>query len=238
MDTLADICTFCCEAIGGTESNLFYDLGISEEGSRDYILDETEHFVVFPCIGALTPDYVLLVSKRHVLSAGWLDHEEAEDLRALTARWVQRLSAGGDNVVLFEHGSFDFRDKGGACYDHAHVHLIATTAEPQAFVNAVAEDVVLQPCDEWLQAASVSVEQQERSYLAMSAIGQDYIGNSRQAKSQFFRRHVARWLGAEPGGWDWLVYPEVERVRGMIERWSTVVLRARGLGLEGGQPLY
>ncbi|MGK8558261.1 hypothetical protein [Nocardia gipuzkoensis] len=220
MNTLRDICTFCCEVSGGGQSNLFYDLGILAECSRDYILDETAHFVVFPCIGALVPDYVLIVSKRHVLSAGWFNAEEIADLRQLLDRWTGRLGAAGNSVVLFEHGSYDFRDKGGACYDHAHIHLIATDARPEAFVRLVAEDVVLHPCDDWIAAAVTSVQQDERSYLAMSTGGQSYIGNSRQARSQFFRRHLAEWLGAEAGSWDWLVYPEVERVREMIERYG------------------
>ena len=38
-----------------------------------------------------------------------------------------------------------------------------------------------------------------------------------RAPSQFFRRHLANWLGVEKGSWDWLVYPEVGRVRKMIE---------------------
>ncbi len=220
MTTLEDICTFCCEVSGGTESNLFYDLGIADEGTRAYILDETEHFVVFPCIGALVPDYVLVVSKRHVLSAGWFDSAEQAELRQLLTRWAGRLHRKGDNVVLFEHGSYDFRDKGGACYDHAHIHLIATAAQPEAFVKLVAEDVVLQPCNDWIDTAASSVRGEERSYLAVSTAAQSYIGNSRQARSQFFRRHLAEWLGAESGSWDWLVYPEVERVRGMIERYG------------------
>ncbi|WP_063041756.1 hypothetical protein [Nocardia pseudovaccinii] len=215
MSALADICTFCCEVSGGTSSNLFYDLGISQEGSRDYILDETAHFVVFPCIGALVPEYVLIVSKRHTLSAGWFNGEERTDLQQLTERWTGRL---GGNVVLFEHGSYDFRDKGGACYDHAHIHLISTDAQPESFVRSVAEDVALHSCDDWLGAAVDSVQREERSYLAMSIDGCDYIGNSRQARSQFFRQHLAAWLGAEPGGWDWLVYPEIGRVQGMIGR--------------------
>ncbi|WP_433683363.1 hypothetical protein [Nocardia sp. CA-119907] len=218
MSALADICTFCCEVSGGTSSNLFYDLGISPEDSRDYILDETPHFVIFPCIGALVPDYVLIVSKRHTLSAGWFNDEEQADLRQLIDRWTGRLGSAGNSVVLFEHGSYDFRDKGGACYDHAHIHLIAADAQPEAFVKSVAEDVVLHRCDDWLSAAVDSVQRQERSYLAMRTDGHDYIGNSRQARSQFFRRHLAAWLGAEPGGWDWLVYPEIERVQGMIKR--------------------
>lgn len=195
-------------------------MGVVSAGSRDYIVDESEHFVVLPCIGALVSDYFLIVSKRHLLSAGWLNPEEVEDLHNIIERWVYRLGTAGDHVVVFEHGSYDFRDKGGACYDHAHIHVLATGADPQVFVNLVAEDVILEECSDWISAAIRSVQSSERSYLAMGAGERCYIGNSRSAKSQFFRRHLAKWLGVEDGGWDWLVFPELERVTSMIERFG------------------
>lgn len=51
----ADICTFCSEVKGDEDLNLFLELGISRP---EYILHETEHWVVFPCIGALAKWYV------------------------------------------------------------------------------------------------------------------------------------------------------------------------------------
>src|SRR5699024_5825012 len=63
---LGEICTFCCEVEGGDDSNLFYDLGLAHTRA-DYVLLESEHFVVMPCIGALTDWYLIIVSKRHTL---------------------------------------------------------------------------------------------------------------------------------------------------------------------------
>jgi diadenosine tetraphosphate (Ap4A) HIT family hydrolase len=138
---LEEICTFCAEARCEAGPNLFLEIGSGQVASS-YILDETPHFVVMPCIGALVDNYVLVVSKRHLLSVGWVNEEEAEDLRRIVADWSERLKGTG-NVTLFEHGSFDFRDKGGACYDHAHVHLLSTSADPAEFIERASKDVTL-----------------------------------------------------------------------------------------------
>lgn len=214
---LQDICTFCAEVGTAPGANLFYEIGISEPGSRDFVLEETPSFVVVPCIGALVDTYVLVISKRHVLSTGWLSDAERTELRQVLTRWSGRISDRGASPVIFEHGSYNFRDKGGACYDHCHVHVIGTDRSPSTFVAQVSDDVPLTPSNDWLNSALSAIEEGKHSYLAVSFEDGDYIGNSAKAPSQFFRRHLARWLDADKGGWDWLVFPEKERVRDMID---------------------
>ncbi|WP_285732710.1 HIT domain-containing protein [Nocardiopsis sp. ATB16-24] len=214
-DTLREICTFCCEVEGGDDSNLFYDLGLAHDRS-DYVLHETDHFVVIPCIGALTDWYLLIVSKRHTLSVGWLDDAERADLRTLIPQ-VTDLVRGhsGLNSLVFEHGSFDFRDKGGACYDHTHIHVVATDRDPHAFLDQIPAPVTMHPCSDWIDAARHLVEDRQRSYLALGTPGQDWIGTATGAPSQFFRRCLASWMGAEEGEWDWLTFPQADRVQRM-----------------------
>lgn len=78
--TYEDICTFCLESKGG--DNVFIDLGVTE-GPHDHVLFESDHFIVVPCVGALTDWYVLIVPKRHTLSTGWMTSAEHQDLRVL-----------------------------------------------------------------------------------------------------------------------------------------------------------
>ncbi|WP_435107201.1 HIT family protein [Nocardiopsis synnemataformans] len=214
-DTLSEICTFCCEVEGGDDSNLFYDLGLARARS-DYVVHESDHFAVMPCIGALTDWYLLIVSKRHTLSVGWLDDAERADLRALIPQvtdLVRRRSGLGS--LVFEHGSLDFRDKGGACYDHTHIHVVATDRAPQAFLDQIPAPVTMRPCPDWIGAARHLVEDRQRSYLALGTPGQDWIGTATGAPSQFFRRCLASWMGAEEGEWDWLTFPQTDRVHRM-----------------------
>ena len=212
--TYEEICTFCNEVAG--RDNLFYDLGVAADRAG-YVLLETENFLVVPCLGALTDWYVLVVPRRHVLSAGWLDPAERAELRVLLGDVTGRLAGvSGQDVVLFEHGSFSFRDKGGACHDHAHIHVVATADPVSDFVALVSTHVDLHPCDNWIEAAARLVNENQRSYLALQSEAGAMIATAGKAPSAFFRKALAQWLAVDPGEHDWLVYPQVERLRRMI----------------------
>lgn len=211
----ADICTFCSEIAG--EASPLLDLGIAQSRA-DYILWESDYFVAVPCLGPLTDWYVLLVAKRHTLSSGWMGDIERIDLHnaiETVSRLLQRRAKA--EVTVFEHGSFDFRNKGGACQDHAHIHLVATNRDIEELLAIVRRDVNLTPVEDWLTAAAVAVQTERASYLAISTVSQSYIAGATGAPSQFFRRSLCEWLGVEQGGWDWLAYPNETRLRRMIE---------------------
>lgn len=215
-ETYEDICTFCKEVTGEAVQNLFYDHGLATDRAG-YVLYETDHHVVFPCIGALTDFYVLVVSRRHALSVGWLEPDEQDDLRQVLDHLRRHLTkVTGLSVMVFEHGSYNFRDKGGACYDHAHVHVVATDRPSDTFVDAVPEPVTLAECDDWLDTATDLIRGQQRSYVALDDGHRHLVGEATGAPSQFFRRCLASWLGAEAGEWDWLTFPQLDRVAHML----------------------
>lgn len=213
--THEDICTFCDEVNGSVTR--FHELGLVERPGA-HVLLRTEHFAVVPCVGALTDWYVLIVPRRHVLSSGWLTAPERAELRALLDEMTRRLTARtGQGVVVFEHGSHSFRDKGGACHDHCHVHMVATGQDVGEFVRSVSGTVRLEPCGDWIEDAAHRVRTTGRSYLAIETREGGLIATATGAPSAFFRKALVRWLGAEPGEDDWLVYPHTERLRAMIE---------------------
>lgn len=214
QQTYQDICTFCGEVSG--QSSPLVDLGVAADPS-EYILAESAHFVAVPCIGPLTDWYVLVVSRRHTLSSAWFTEEERRDLRTFLAEVRARLlKASGHPVVTFEHGSYDFRNRGGSCQDHAHVHLVATGRPIAELHDIVNQHVVLEQVDDWTEAAREMVQSRQRSYLAVSSDVGDYISTAEGAPSQFFRRSLTSWLEVESDTWDWLVFPHVERLRRMI----------------------
>ncbi|MEU6997289.1 HIT domain protein [Nonomuraea sp. NPDC046570] len=213
--TYEEICTFCNEISGA--ANSFYDLGVATSPD-DYLLHQSANFVVVPCVGALTDWYVLIVPRRHVLSTGWLGEEERAELRTLCDDVAKRIAERtGHEIVLFEHGSFSFRDKGGSCHDHAHVHLVATEKPVREFIEDVSAAVRLAPCDDWIESAAEIVGKSGRSYLAIQSSAGSMIAPAHNAPSAFFRKALVSWLKADEGEHDWLVYPQTERLRGMIE---------------------
>ncbi|MFD5478817.1 HIT domain-containing protein [Streptomyces hawaiiensis] len=213
--TFEDICTFCNE-VSGTDSP-FYDLGIAETPD-DYVLYSSENFIVVPCIGPLTDWYVLIVPRRHTLSAGWLGEKERAELRTVSQEVMKRLKErSGRDVVLFEHGSFNFRDKGGSCHDHCHIHVVATEKPIQEFIAEVSGSVELEPCEDWIETAATMVRESSRSYLSLESADGAMIAKATGAPSAFFRKALVHWLDGEPGEHDWLVYPRTDRLRMMIK---------------------
>ncbi len=214
--TYEEICAFCSEISGETTQNAFYDHALVRS-RNDYILHETEHFIAVPAIGALTDWYVFVVPTRHVLSTGWLPDLERTELREVLCHVKQRMEKiSGASVLAFEHGSLNFRNKSGACYDHAHVHLVATNQDTEGFVDHVPVSVTMRECDDWIETTRSLIQDQQRSYLALDDGVRQMVGESAKAPAQFFRRCLADWLGVPEGEWDFAASPQLDRVRAML----------------------
>ncbi|WP_231493884.1 hypothetical protein [Nocardiopsis sp. CNT312] len=71
------------------------------------------------------------------------------------------------------------------------------------------------PEHDWIDAAHHLVHDRHRSYLALGTPEHDWIGTATGAPSQFFRRCLASWIGAEEGAWDWLTFLQTDRVHRM-----------------------
>lgn len=228
--TLQDTCVFCA-VNGGRLHPSIANLGLPADRDK-YVLSETDSFMVVPCLGALTDWYVLVSPRRHVLSAGKLTHGERAELRVAlerVRRWLHRHSRR--QVLIFEHGAYDFRDQGGSSFDHSHIHVAATNRPVDGLLEAASGEVVLRPCDDWLRAAAELLEHGKCSYFALELPGQHYIGRATGAPSHYFRRCLVRWLGAADEEWDFLRYPHVSRVLKMIDRSAAHPLQ---LGEQGG----
>jgi diadenosine tetraphosphate (Ap4A) HIT family hydrolase len=221
MDDFEEICAFCAEATREPEFNAFQSLNITAAGDYSYILDENKTFVVIPCIGALTSEYVLLVPKRHVLSVGWLNDDEILDMFALLETWLDRISRNAGGVLLLEHGSLSFRNKGGSCYDHAHLHLVGTPSAPETILEPLQKHVDMKKTSNWTSAAKDAILREHRSYVVVSDGSDAWIGDAASAPSQFFRKALVDALNLEDGSWDWLMYPNRKTVQSMIDRYGT-----------------
>ncbi|WP_143086286.1 HIT family protein [Amycolatopsis saalfeldensis] len=213
-DDHSKICTFCDELAGN--SSAFVDRGLAT-GRTDYVLWENDDFAIVPCLGALADWYVLLLPKRHLLSFAYLSPQERANARTAIKEATRKLrTVSGDNVVVFEHGSFDFRNRGGSCQDHAHLHLVATPRPSAGLVDLVEGLVKFASTEDWLEDAANLVHDRRTSYLALDDGQGALIAEATGAPSQFFRRAMCTWLGADSGDWDWLVFPQEERLARML----------------------
>jgi diadenosine tetraphosphate (Ap4A) HIT family hydrolase len=206
------ICISCAEMRGARESNLLWDL-LGQEIGLSYLLYESENFVVIPGAGAIVPGYSLIIPREHILSMGFLpsalDNEFVHVLGGVVA-WLQ--AEFGLEAHVFEHGAKSFREKGGACADHAHTQ-VAPLGPTNCFVNRLQGDFATQRTDSYLDSAREIVAMGEGDpYLyTHSASHAGAIATATGAKGQYFRRLMAAHVG-RPDEWDGPIFPHIEHI--------------------------
>jgi diadenosine tetraphosphate (Ap4A) HIT family hydrolase len=198
------LCSICAEVMKRTTNNLFHDL-LGPNVGTSYILDESEHFIVMPSVGALVPGYILIVPKVHFFSfvqipATW--HREAS---SLLSSWTARLEAAyGVRPFVFEHGMASALDRAGSCCDHAHLHVVPAPEQVDLFrfFQGQFEPHPVSSLETWLETADAG-----RPYLILQGRNREVlVTEADRVVGQLFRRELARQL--ELGDtWDWVVFP-------------------------------
>jgi diadenosine tetraphosphate (Ap4A) HIT family hydrolase len=214
-DDYRSICSFCAEISGRPEHNLLIEL-MPESPTEDFILYETPRFTVVPGAGAVNDGYVFIIPKEHVLSFGYLDEAHDEEL----ARLLDTLSGHlektfGRPIIAFEHGAESFRNRGGSCTDHAHMHVMPI--DPQIdLVGPLSEEFEVRQATELLPAIRDQVQERRQPYLWLRTTdGLMWICDAPHALAQHIRRIIVDRLG-RPGEWDWAVFSGVEHMRATV----------------------
>ena len=213
----ADICSFCAEIGRRRAHNLLLEL-MPDLDPADFLLWETDEFVVVPGVGAVCDGYVVMSPKAHVLSFGHLHDgldRQFDGLFHEVTGWLE--SRYGWPVMAFEHGAESFRNRGGSCTDHAHLHMFP--ADPVLdVVDVIRSDFGLRRVNRFLPAVREQVQQRHRPYLWLRGTGDDmWLCDAPKALSQYLRRVIVGQLG-RPDEWDWAVFPGTDHMRRTMRR--------------------
>jgi diadenosine tetraphosphate (Ap4A) HIT family hydrolase len=147
------------------------------------VLASDEDFFLMPDLAPLSDGHLLLVTARHYACAGAFDPR----LWARARRWRDRVARlyreayGTDGLLLFEHGP-GTEQGGGACIDHAHWHLLPTSAG----LRAVVEEHGL-PASPASPAMLRAYYRARRSYVMVEEDGHGTVHPSDGAPTQFLR---------------------------------------------------
>lgn len=217
-----DICISCAEIRGARESHLLWDL-LGEEIGMSYLLHQSTNFVVIPGAGAIDPGYALIIPRAHILSMGFLDpalDAEFTDLLGGTGEWLR--AEFGEEAHVFEHGAKNFREKGGACADHAHTQ-VAPIGVTDLFVTQLRSDFDTRTGGSYLDAAreTVALGQGDPYLYTHSGSHGGAIAVATGAKSQYFRRLMAARVG-RPDEWDGPLFPGIGNMRLTLEAGQTL----------------
>ena len=218
------VCAFCAEIAGSSDHNLFHDL-LGPAIGDDYLLAQTDEFVVMPSIGALTPGYCLVLPRRHVPSFGHLPAELDGELDTLLATVRAGLSTElGMRVVMYEHGSMSTDRPAGSCADHAHLHVVAVPSDVDLRTPFESEFEVRALAGLGQLRGQVD---RDTPYLFLDdGDGVRLATDAPTVRSQYFRRELATQLG-RPDAWDWVVFPEPALVAATILRYPATVAGRR-----------
>jgi hypothetical protein len=149
-----------------------------------------------------------------VLSVGFLRAELDDELLAVLGgvqRWC--WDKYGLEPHVFEHGAKSFREKGGACADHAHVQ-VAPVGVSNLFVSALTTQFTTADATGYPGCARDLIRDGDGSpYLyTYSETGGAAIALANGARSQFFRRLLAEQAG-RPDEWDGPMFPHLDNIR-------------------------
>jgi diadenosine tetraphosphate (Ap4A) HIT family hydrolase len=204
-------CPFCLEMQDYTLSPL----------KQNRIIFETEHFVVFPTLGCLVVNYLLIVPKKHYLSMCYIDSSIKEEFIGLVDKFRNLFRKEyGFWPLVFEHGaSIHDTNKGGCCVFHAHTHIVPHKLSTSVNMVEVLELTRISKYDDFFDMAYdvpylFFVNNDNEIYLRTST-------NS-VVPSQIIRKWIAKDLNIADE-WDWRQYPFDKNMITTIEKMKTLI---------------
>lgn len=182
-------CQFC------EEFQLGYSPLLTPPRSR--AVYEDSDFIAVVAIGSFVPGYLLLLPKIHFQSFADLPDHLLSKASRITWELRNKLSLSFGSTVVMEHGSSG-EQSGGACLDHAHLHIVA----------ADVKQLDLDDAGVWCRSQDLTTIGAHRGspYLLFGALDEEILICARPSvRSQYLRRKLAVSIG-KPDLWDWAAY--------------------------------
>jgi diadenosine tetraphosphate (Ap4A) HIT family hydrolase len=224
----SESCTICAELERRADSHLATLL------RKDRVLSavalSSEHFLVIPSIGPLTPGHSLVVTRDHVSSILLTcrgPHASAELRLVLSELLAKFRPFFGDSFLIFEHGSTRF-DSCLCSTTHAHLHVVPLSKE---IISSVALSLpVSTPVTNLEHAREVAATFGDFIFLKPLTLDeQDSPGQVIDARgmiSQFLRRRIATALGQRD--WNWREAPRPKILKQTIHQGFRVITHETG----------
>ena len=102
----------------------------SPSNPEDEIIDESENFYAKAALGHFVFGYTLIISKDHLFSFANLPEHLFPELETFRDNVLEKLHNICQHPInIMEHGAISRCQRGGACIDHAHLHLMPLAAD-------------------------------------------------------------------------------------------------------------
>jgi diadenosine tetraphosphate (Ap4A) HIT family hydrolase len=200
-------CDFCQE-FQGYETWLDQAL-LRRAGLTDRILLRKNGVVSLVGVGPITSGYVLILPEAHYYSIGAVSEDILAEITSQKQQIVDLLQREFGSAICFEHGAISSTERGGACVDHAHLHVIPGCENFRKYVDADFDGKIINNLSELKRFV---VAQYPYLYLEDTDGSKHVYALPIQVPSQYFRQVWAKAVG-QPDAWDWALFPNYELMR-------------------------
>lgn len=167
---------------------------------EDEIIDESENFYAKAALGHFVFGYTLIISKDHLLSFANLPEHLFAELEAFRDSVLEKLHTICQHPInIMEHGAISRCRRGGACIDHAHLHLMPLAADLYPLLSKKFSFDELGSIRELRRFKDAQIPY---LYYQREGFRGHGVQLSQEVPSQLLRRIACQAMG-QPELWDW-----------------------------------
>jgi ATP adenylyltransferase len=206
-------CCLCAQIQGLPDYDLLHRLLGGQRYERRIVL-ESAAAAVIPSLGPLAPGHLLICPKDHHRSLAAAPADTAASIRTLADRASELLADVYDAPPhRFEHGDATAGHDISCSVEHAHLHLLPTSADPWARLRDELDWQVV------ARAQSLGDLTVGREYLYYERPdGSAYLHVAAESvPSQLLRLRFAEAIG-DTASWNWRTSPRAERANACFRR--------------------
>lgn len=191
---------------------------------EDEVIDESENFYAKAALGHFVFGYTLIIPKEHFLSFAYLPEHLFPELETFRDSVLDKLhNICQHPITTMEHGAVNRCQRGGACIDHAHQHLMPLAADLYPLLR---EKFVFDELGCASELRRFKDEQISYLYYQREGLRSHAVQLSQDVPSQTLRRMACQALG-EPELWDWRVKPLREPLQRFTSEYKRLAIAAR-----------
>lgn len=171
---------------------------------EDEVIDESENFYAKAALGHFVYGYTLIIPKEHFVSFAYLPEHLFYELEAFKATVFDKLhNLSEHQVTIMEHGAMSHCQRGGACIDHAHLHLMPLAAD---LCPILSERFSLSELKSISELRRFKDEQSSYLFHQREGLRGQGVKLTQDVPSQTLRRIACQAMGT-PELWDWRNQP-------------------------------
>jgi diadenosine tetraphosphate (Ap4A) HIT family hydrolase len=190
---------------------------------EDEIIDESENFYAKAALGHFVFGYTLIISKEHFPSFACVPQQLFPECEAFRDKVLDKLhNICQHPISIMEHGAISRCQRGGACIDHAHLHLMPLTTDLYPMLSTRFSFDELGSISELRRFKDTQIPY---LYFQREGFRGHGVKLAQDVPSQLLRRVACQALG-EPELWDWRVKPLRDELQRFTNEYKRLAVAA------------